>query len=131
MRRRRGRNEVHQVELQRLANFLGRAQMPEMNRIKTAAVQSYPHVIDSAPRSGADLSIPAQEVLIGRQFVEPHRPARVQPIGRDSSLSPESEFEAVSETRRRIDINRSRIDLAFKARGGRRVASNDRIGKMR
>src|SRR5579862_5340625 len=45
MRRRRGRNKIDQVELQRLANFLGRAQMPEMNRIETTAEQTYPHLI--------------------------------------------------------------------------------------
>src|SRR5277367_1354776 len=45
MRRRGGGNEVHEVELQRLANFFGRAQMPEVNRVETAAEQTYPHMI--------------------------------------------------------------------------------------
>jgi hypothetical protein len=45
MWRRRGRNKVHEVELQRLANFFGRTQMPEVNRIETAAEQTYPHLI--------------------------------------------------------------------------------------
>src|SRR5208282_1806087 len=48
MRWRRGRNEIYQVELDRLANFLGRAQMAEMNRIESAAEQSYPHVISAS-----------------------------------------------------------------------------------
>src|SRR5580658_9316784 len=109
-----------------------------MNRIKAAAEQSYPHLILSlrsrrnrfALNSGADLSGPAQEVLIGGQFVESHRPARVQPVGRNSGLGAESKFETVSETRRRIDVNRSRIDFAFKARSRLRIAGDDRVRQM-
>src|SRR5580658_7580515 len=138
MRWRRGWNEIHQVELEGLANFLRRAQMPEMNRIETTAEQYYPQLILSLPirrnrfalNSGADLSGPAQHVLISGQFVESHRPARVQPIGRNSSLGAESKFETVSKTRRRVDVNRSRIDFAFKARSRLRIAGDDRVRQM-
>src|SRR5882762_2529579 len=76
MRRRRGWDEVDQVEAERLAIFLGRAKMAEMDRIKTAAEQSYPHAVRLWPRgSGANLSIAGDHVLVGGQFVQPHRPS--------------------------------------------------------
>src|SRR5260370_9523901 len=43
MRGRRGRHEVDQVEVHRLAIFLGRAQMAEMNRVEASAEKTYSH----------------------------------------------------------------------------------------
>src|SRR5258705_3920056 len=132
VRRRRGWDEVYQVEAERLPIFLGRPQMAEMDRIETAAEQSYPHAVRLCARgSGANLSVAGDHVFVGGQFVQPHRPSRVETVGGNSGFGAESEFEAVGEPRRRVNINGSRIDLAGKASRRVRVAGDDGIGKMR
>ena len=53
MRRRRCGNEVDQVQLQHLANFLGRAQMPEVDGIEAAAEESYTQLMLRQNRGNA------------------------------------------------------------------------------
>src|SRR5258705_5513567 len=115
VRRRRGWDEVYQVEAERLPIFLGRPQMAEMDRIETAAEQSYPHAVRLCPRrSGANLSIAGDHVFVAGQFVQPHRPSRVEAVGGKSGFGPESKFEGVGGPLRRGNINGSRIELAVK-----------------
>src|SRR5271154_844201 len=51
--RHRGRDEIDEVERQRFAILLGRAQMAEMNRIKTAPEKSYAHASIAPARRGS------------------------------------------------------------------------------
>src|SRR5579875_1658894 len=118
MGRRGGGNEIDQIEVKRLANLLGGAQMAEMDWIEAAAEQPYAHrAIDAPPvPSNAYLSVAMNHVFVGGQLTQAHRTARMKAIGRNSRFGAETEFEAVGEPRRSIDVHRSRIDLAFKAR---------------
>src|SRR6266436_4365382 len=130
MRRRRGRHEVDQVEVHRLAIFLGRAQMAEMNRIEASAENAYSHdvpmlsdrlhssrVLRDHEKSNnpalalnilleAHLAVAANHVFVGSQLAQSHRAARMQAIGRDAGFGAEAEFEAVGEARRRVYVDR-------------------------
>ena len=60
----------------------------------------------------AHLAVAADDVFVGRQFLETHRAARMQLVGADADLRAEAEFAAVGEARGSVPINRRRIDLA-------------------
>src|ERR1700731_3465168 len=47
------RNEIYEVESERLAILLGRAEMAQVNRIETAAEETYPHEGISLSRPGS------------------------------------------------------------------------------
>src|SRR5580658_465626 len=81
--------------------------------------------------SDPDLALAAHDVFVSRQFAQTHRPARVEAIGGNSGFGAEAEFESVGKARGRVDVNRSRIDLGFKARGGIQVVRDDGVGESR
>ena len=84
VRWRRGRDELHEVELERLTHLFRRPQMTEVDRIETSAEQSYPHLIRRTLMTAA-LNFPylpraMNHVLVSGQLVQSHRTARVQAV---------------------------------------------------
>src|SRR5581483_2323156 len=75
------------------------------------------------------LAAALDEILVDRQFAQPHWAARMETVGRDPGFGTEAELAAVGEARRGVDVNRGRIDLALEARGGILVGGDDRVGK--
>src|SRR5271166_4060130 len=79
--------------------------------------------------SAPNLARALNEVFVGCQLAQPHRAARMQAVGGNSSLGAEAKFEPIGKTRGGVDIDGSGIDLAFKARGGGGILRDDCIGK--
>src|SRR5450759_2371898 len=55
----------------------------------------------------------------------------MEAVGGNSRLGAEAEFESVREASGRVDVDASRIDLAFKARRGIVVLRYDRVSEAR
>ena len=77
------------------------------------------------------LSRPANDVLVGRQFLETHRTAGMKFIRADSDLRAETEFTAIRETGGGIPIDGRGIHLAQKLFRCRFVTRDDAIAVMR
>jgi len=58
-----------------------------------------------------DLSGTADDVLVGRQFFKPHRPAGMKLVGADAHLRAHAELAAVREPGGGVDIHGCRVDL--------------------
>ena len=82
-------------------------------------------------RSGTNLPGAAQEVFVGRQFLEAHGAAGVEFVGGDADLRAEAEFAAIGEARAGIPIDRRAVHLGEEALGGRLVRGDDAVAVMR
>src|SRR5690349_2877004 len=76
-----------------------------------------------------DLAAALDYIFVSRQFLQAHRTARVQPIGRDAGFGAETELKTVGEAGRCVDINRGRIDFALEASRDGLVLRNDCVGE--
>src|SRR5688500_5061172 len=66
-----------------------------------------------AARGYGDLSnvpVPGDDPLVRRQIAGPHRPARVELVGADPDLRPESVLAAVRKARGRVDDDAGGVD---------------------
>src|SRR5271155_4099338 len=109
--------------------------MAEVDGIETASEQTYAHRCGFSPwkcppRLAAYLTVAMDHVLVRRQFVQSHRSSRVEPVGRNSGLCAGTELKAVGKAGRRVHVDGSGINLAFKALSRSDVAGNDGIGQM-
>jgi len=77
------------------------------------------------------LSRSADDVLVGRQFLETHRTAGMKFIRADSDLRAETEFAPIRKTSRRIPIDGRGIHLAQKLFRCRFITRDDAIAVMR
>src|SRR5690348_17180783 len=77
------------------------------------------------------LAVAADDVLIGRQFLESHRTAGVKLIRADADLRAEAKLAAVGKTGRSIPVDGGRIYLMQKSLRGRFVACHDAIAVVR
>ena len=73
----------------------------------------------------------AQDPLVGREALEPDRPARVELAGRDADLGAEAEAEAVGEARGAVPEDVGRVDGGEEALGGGAVLRDDGVGVVR
>ena len=81
--------------------------------------------------SGTHLALAANEIFVGRQFFQTHRPAGVQFIGADSDLRAETKFAAVGEASGGIPVNGRGIDFAQELLCRFLIARDDAVAVMR
>ena len=79
----------------------------------------------------ARLPAASYDVLVRGELPQPHRSARMQPVGADADLGAEAELEAVGEARGGVGEDRGGIDLREEALGRAFVARDDRLREPR
>jgi hypothetical protein len=84
---------------------------------------SYPRAARANPAvkarraSTTDVTVAVENPLHGRERLEPHRPAPVEPARRDADLGAEAHLPSVVEARRGVHGDTRRVDLAPEPRG--------------
>ena len=77
------------------------------------------------------VAVAIELVLIGRQALEAHRPARVQFAGADTQLSAKSIAEAIRKSRRGILIDACRVDFVHESPRGFGILRHNRSARRR
>src|ERR1700688_70047 len=78
--------------------------------------------------SGPHLAGAVHDVLVARELLHAHRPARMETIGRYPYFRAHAEFTAIGKLRGGIVQYDGTVDALQKACGGGRVGRDDRIG---
>src|SRR5207253_1920909 len=81
--------------------------------------------------SGPDLALAQHDPLLGRETLQPHRPARMELVGGDADLRAEAVLEAVGEARAGVDHHARGIDLAQEAHRTRVMRGEDGVRVVR
>ena len=68
--------------------------------------------------SGPDVSFAYHNPFIGGQFLQAHRPPRMEFLGADGDFRAQPQLAAVGKARRGVDIDDRRIDLVQKTIDG-------------
>src|SRR6516165_5626049 len=138
MWRRCGRDEIDQIQFERLAHFLRGPQVAVMDRIKATAKNSYSHLMPmtvqptaASPSIGmisySHLAASSNDVLVGGEFAQSHWSPSVQTIGGDTGLCTEAKLESVGEPCRSVHKNASRIHGGLKAGRCDRIIGDDGV----
>ena len=89
--------------------------------------KNYRNCISGVP----GLPVARNDVLVGREFGEPHRAPGVELLGRDSDLGAESELASVGEGRRDVDIDARRVGPLREQPRCLRILGDDRLAVAR
>src|SRR6202020_2984548 len=126
-------DERHLVQVQLTVCLLRSDEVTEMWRVEGPAEDPYAHR-RWWPRSvrrassGADVPVALDQVLERAQLAQPDRPARVELLGRVADLGPHAELAAVSEARRRVDVDAGGVDPELEGARGARRRRDDGFG---